>query len=52
MDRLVLLSALITLIGIVVGIVIGFVFGSKFTYKLLEYEGRLKPVTPPAVVRR
>jgi len=45
-------GSLVMLIGILVGIVIGFVFGSKFTYRLLEHEGRLKPETPPTVARR
>lgn len=34
-----------------VSLVVGVVIGMKFAHKILEREGRLRPVTPPAVAR-
>lgn len=42
---MILAGAATALVSLVVGIVIGM----KFAYKILEHEGRLRPVVPPAV---
>ena len=48
---MVLAGAATALVAFVFGAVVGIKFGTKMTYQLLEREGRLIPVTPPAVVR-
>ena len=47
----ILAGAATALVSIAVGFVVGTLYGIKFAHKLLEREGRLKPVTPPAIAR-
>lgn len=49
---MILAGAVTALISVLVGFVAGAVMGMKFAYKILEHEGRLRPVTPPAVASR
>jgi hypothetical protein len=46
-----LAGAATALVSIAVGFVVGTLYGIRFAYKLLEREGRLRPVTPPAIAR-
>ena len=46
---MILAGAVTALVSVCAGFIAGAVMGMKFAYKILEREGRLRPVTPPAV---
>lgn len=49
---LILAGAITALVGFVVGAVVGIIYGAKFAHRILEREGRLIPLSPPAVARK